>query len=457
MFKKVLIANRGEIAIRIIRALREMGIRSVAVYSTADKDSLHVRLADEAICIGPAAPAQSYLNIPAIIAAAEVTGAEAIHPGYGFLSENAYFSEICETNGIVFIGASPDNIRMMGNKSVARETMQRFKVPTVPGSEGLIQNETELVKIAKEMGYPLMIKASAGGGGKGMRVVAGPDQLVDMYNLAKNEARSAFGNDDVYVEKYVEEPRHVEIQVMSDVNGHAIHLFERDCSVQRRHQKLIEESPSTAIDETLRTQMGQAAVAVAKGIRYQGLGTVEFLVDKHKNFYFMEMNTRIQVEHPVTECVTGVDLVREQILIAATRRLRLKQSDIQLRGHSMEFRVNAEDYKRNFAPCPGKINLYLPPGGMGVRVDSHVYPGYTVPSNYDSLIAKLIVWAEDRPAAIARAKRALDEFVIDGVQTTIPFHLKVLDNPKFISGDFNTSLVDVDFAQGVREIERVVS
>ena len=442
MFKKILIANRGEIAIRIIRACKEMGIKSVAVYSEADRHSLHVKLADEAICIGPAAPSKSYLNILAIIAAAEVSGAEAIHPGYGFLSENAYFSEVCKANKITFIGATPENIRMMGNKSQAKKTMQKFKVPTVPGSDGLVESDKELDAIAEKTGYPLMIKASAGGGGKGMRIVNGPEHLHELYHNAVAEARSAFGNGDIYIEKFIEAPRHVEIQVMSDSKGNAIHLGERDCTVQRRHQKLIEESPSPILTEKLRKKMGDAAVKAASSLKYEGVGTIEFLVDKHKNFYFMEMNTRIQVEHPVTEVVTSIDLLKEQIKIAATKKMILRQKDIEFRGHCIEFRINAEDHTRNFAPSPGKIDLFLPPGGIGVRVDTHIYPGYVVPSNYDSLLGKLIVWGADRTEAIQRANRALEEFVISGVATTIPFHLEVLKHPKFISGDFDTSFVD---------------
>ena len=442
MFKKILIANRGEIALRIIRACRELGIKSVAVYSEADRDSLHVKLADESICIGPASPKESYLNIPRVISAAEVSGAQAIHPGYGFLSENAYFSEVCSANNIVFIGASPENIRLMGNKSEAKATMKRFNVPTVPGSDGIIESEDQLDAIAERTGFPLMIKASAGGGGKGMRIVESNAQLHEMYTIATSEAKSAFGNGDVYIEKFVENPRHVEIQVLSDEHGHAIHLGERDCTVQRRHQKLIEESPSPVLDEVLREKMGTAAVTVASALRYKGAGTVEFLVDKHRNFYFMEMNTRIQVEHPVTEMVTSIDLLKQQILIAATGSLKLQQSDVHLNGHAIEFRINAEDHTRHFAPSPGKINLFLPPGGMGVRVDSHIYPGYVVPPFYDSLLGKLIVWGKDRTEAIARAERALDEFIVDGVHTTIPFHILALRHPQFVKGEFDTSFVE---------------
>lgn len=438
----MLIANRGEIAIRIIRACRELGLESVAVFSEADKESLHVKLADEAICIGPANPTESYLNIPAIISAAEVSGAQAIHPGYGFLSENAYFSEICKANKIIFIGASPQNIRLMGNKSQAKDTMKKLNVPLVRGSDGVVKSEKALVEVAQEVGYPLMIKASAGGGGKGMRLVMTEDELIDQYRIASNEAKSAFGNGEVYVEQFVQEPRHVEIQILSDKTGHAVHIGERDCTIQRRHQKLIEESPSPVMTEKLRKSMGDAAVKAAQGIKYHGAGTVEFLVDKDLNFYFMEMNTRIQVEHPVSEMVSSIDLIREQILIAQTGKCRLKQSDIVLKGHAIEFRINAEDHERNFAPCPGKISLFLPPNGPGTRFDSHVYPGYEVPRYYDSMLGKLIVWDEDRDKAIKRAQRALDEFVIDGVKTTLPCHKQILDNKHFISGNFDTGFID---------------
>ncbi len=442
MFKKILIANRSEIAVRIIRACKEMGIKSVAVYSEADKDSLHVKLADESVCIGPPAPNESYLNIPRIISAAEMTGAQAIHPGYGFLAENPYFSEVCAANNIVFIGASPENIRLMGNKSQAKKTMQQFEVPTVPGSEGIVSDEKELQHLAKKIGFPLMIKAVAGGGGRGIRVVDSMEKLLEMYHLSVNEATAAFGCGDVYVEKFIENPRHVEIQILSDKKGHAIHLGERDCSVQRRHQKLLEESPSPILTDVLRSKMGDAAVRAAKAINYEGAGTVEFLVDKHQHFYFMEMNTRIQVEHPVTEMVTSIDIVKEQILIAATHTLQLKQSDIVMRGHAIELRINAEDHTRNFAPCPGTVEWYLPSGGPGVRVDSHLYPGYKIPPYYDSLLGKLIVWGKDRTEALERANRAIDEFIVDGVSTTLPFHHLVINNKQFISGHFDTSFVE---------------
>jgi acetyl-CoA carboxylase, biotin carboxylase subunit len=445
MFKKILIANRGEIAIRIIRACKELDCKTVAIYSEADKESLHVKLADESYCIGPALPSKSYLNIPAIISVAEVSGADALHPGYGFLSESAYFSELCQDHKITFIGPSPQNISLMGNKSQAKITMRKFSVPVVPGSVGIIKSEQDLVNVAKKTGYPLLIKAVAGGGGKGMRIVTEQEQLIEMYNIAVAEALSAFNNGEMYVEKYIEEPRHIEIQILSDKKGNAIHLGERDCSIQRRHQKLIEESPSPFLDAKLREKMGAAAVAAAKGIKYQGAGTIEFVVDKKKNFYFIEMNTRIQVEHPVTEMVTNVDLIKEQIKIAATGKLALKQSDIKLQGHALEMRINAEDYQKNFMPCPGKIKLYLPSGGIGVRVDSHLYQGYTVPPNYDSLLGKLIVWGKDRQEALKRAERALDEFVIDGLPTTIPFHQLVLKNEKFKKGDFDTSFIAKNF------------
>ncbi|MBT3260769.1 acetyl-CoA carboxylase biotin carboxylase subunit [bacterium] len=445
MFKKVLIANRGEIAIRIIRACKELDCKTVAIYSEADKESLHVKLADESYCIGPALPSKSYLNIPAIISVAEVSGADALHPGYGFLSESAYFSELCQDHKITFIGPSPQNISLMGDKSQAKITMRKFNVPVVPGSVGVIKSEQDLESVAKKTGYPLLIKAVAGGGGKGMRIVTEQEQLIEMYNIAVAEALSAFNNGEMYVEKYIEEPRHIEIQILSDKKGNAIHLGERDCSIQRRHQKLIEESPSPFLDAKLREKMGAAAVAAAKGIKYQGAGTIEFVVDKKKNFYFIEMNTRIQVEHPVTEMVTNVDLIKEQIKIAATGKLTLKQSDIKLQGHALEMRINAEDYQKNFMPCPGKIKLYLPSGGIGVRVDSHLYQGYTVPPNYDSLLGKLIVWGKDRQEALKRAERALDEFVIDGLPTTIPFHQLVLKNEKFRKGDFDTSFIAKNF------------
>ncbi|MFA5879582.1 MAG: acetyl-CoA carboxylase biotin carboxylase subunit [Candidatus Margulisiibacteriota bacterium] len=442
MFKKILISNRGEIAIRIIRACKELGIKTVAVYSEADKNSLHVKFADEAFCIGPALPKKSYLNIPAIIATAEVSGAEAIHPGYGFLAENDNFSEICQENNIVFIGATPENIRLMGNKNEARKTMVKHGIPIIPGSKDLITNETHLEKIANEIGFPVIIKASAGGGGKGMRIIRSDKEVREMFRLAVAESQAAFGNGDVYVEKYIENPHHIEFQILADGNGHAVHLGERDCSIQRRHQKLIEEAPSPFLNETLRNKMGAIAVKVAKTINYQGAGTIEFLVDKNHNFYFMEMNTRIQVEHPITEEITKIDLIKEQIMIAATKKLPLKQKDIQIKGHSIEFRINAEDYHKNFMPCPGKVNLMLPAGGIGVRFDSHIYPGYQIPSAYDSMLGKLIIWGSNRKEAIARAERALNEFVIDGISTTIPFHLKVLQTKNFKNGVYDTNFLE---------------
>lgn len=445
LFKKVLIANRGEIAIRVIRACREMGISTVAVYSEGDANSLHVRFADEAICIGPAAAGKSYLNVPAIISAAEVTGAEAIHPGYGFMAENADFSEICSANNIVFIGASPENIRLMGNKSMAKDTMKKNKVPCVPGSDGVVKNEKELEEVVKQTGYPIMIKASSGGGGKGMRMVKNESELKSSFRNAVAEATAAFGDGDVYVEKLIEKPRHVEIQILSDKHKHAIHLGERDCSIQRRHQKLLEECPSPVVNDELREKMGLAAIRAAQAISYQGAGTVEFLLDKNGDFYFMEMNTRIQVEHTITEMITNLDIVKQQIKIAATGKLELQQSDVVFNGHSIEFRINAENPMNDFSPSPGVIDLFLPPGGFGVRTDSHVYPTYRVPPHYDSLLGKLIVWGRDRNEAIARGLRALDEFVIDGVDTTIPFHKWVLKHPKFIEGDVTTHFLEENY------------
>lgn len=440
MFNKILIANRGEIALRIIRTCKELGIKTVAVYSEADRDSLHVTFADEAVCIGPPQSKDSYLKIPLIISAAQITGADAIHPGYGFLAENASFSEICKESDIKFIGPSPKMISAMGNKSFAKDTMKKNGVPVIPGSDGVLKNEEEGKKLAHEIGFPVIIKASAGGGGKGMRVVSEEKDFDKAYQMAKTEAESAFGNADVYLEKYVENPRHVEIQIMGDAFGNVYHYGERDCSVQRRHQKLIEESPSPAIDAETRSKMGEAAIIGAKAVKYEGAGTIEFLVDKHKNFYFMEMNTRIQVEHPVTEAVYNVDLVRQQILAAAGEKIdTLPKKPV---GHSMEFRINAEDPENGFRPSPGKIESLHFPGGFGVRVDSHVYQYYSIPPFYDSLIAKLIVWSKNRQNTIARARRALEEFTIEGIKTTIPFHLKVLDDERFISGNFDTSFLE---------------
>ena len=440
MFNKILIANRGEIALRIIRACKELGIKTVAVYSEADRDALHVTFADEAVCIGPAPSKDSYLKIPSIISAAQVTGADAIHPGYGFLAENANFSEICHESGIKFIGPSPKMISAMGDKSFAKETMKKNGVPVIPGSDGVLKSDEEGRKLAHEVGFPVIIKASAGGGGKGMRVVWEEKDFGKAFQMAKTEAESAFGNADVYLEKYVEKPRHVEIQVMGDSFGNVYHYGERDCSVQRRHQKLIEESPSPAIDAETRSKMGEAAILGATAVRYEGAGTIEFLVDKYKNFYFMEMNTRIQVEHPVTEAVYNVDLVRQQILVAAGEKVdTLPKKPI---GHSMEFRINAEDPENGFRPSPGKIESLHFPGGFGVRVDSHVYQYYSIPPFYDSLIAKLIVWSKNRQSTLARARRALEEFTVEGIKTTIPFHLKVLEDERFINGDFDTSFLD---------------
>lgn len=440
MFEKILIANRGEIALRVIRTCRDMGIKTVAVYSTADKDSLHVRFADEAVCIGPPASKESYLSIPRIIAAAEITNVDAIHPGYGFLAENAEFSEICAESEIKFIGPSPDMIRSMGDKAYAKDTMRKANVPVVPGSDGVVTNPEDAKKIAGDFGYPVLIKASAGGGGKGMRIVHNESEIENAFTMATNEALNAFGNGEVYIEKFVENPRHIEIQVLGDQYGNVVHLGERDCSVQRRHQKLIEETPSPFITDEIREAMGAAAVKGAKSVNYEGAGTIEFIVDKNKNFYFMEMNTRIQVEHPVTEQVTGVDLIREQICVAAGEKLKVKK--VKREGHSIECRINAENPDKNFAPSPGKITTFHVPGGLGVRVDTHVYANYVIPPYYDSMIAKLIVTADDREEAIKRMYRALDEFVVEGIHTTIPFHKKVMRHEKFIEGDFDTSFIE---------------
>ena len=441
MFKKILIANRGEIALRIIRACREMRIRTVVVYSEADRDSLPVRFADEAYCIGPPASANSYLNIANIISVAELSGAEAIHPGYGFLSENAHFAEVCESCGITFIGPSAEAIERMGNKSEARKTMMEAGVPVVPGSEGIIRDKEEALEIAEKIGYPVLIKASAGGGGKGMRVAHNSDDLISSINAAQNEAAAAFGDAGVYLEKYVEEPRHIEFQILGDKHGNIINLGERDCSVQRRNQKLLEEAPSVALTPSLRRRMGEMAVKAAKAVNYYNAGTVEFLLDKNNNFYFIEMNTRIQVEHPVTEMVTGIDLIKEQIRIAAGEPLGYKQSDIKIKGWAIECRINAEDPEKNFMPCPGKIDAYLPPGGPWVRMDSAVYQGYKVPPFYDSMIGKLIVWGENRECAIARMERALSEFIIEGIPTTISFQKKILSNAFYKKGEVYTNFI----------------
>ncbi len=443
MFKKILVANRGEIALRVIRTCKEMGIQTVAVYSTADAESLHVKFADEAVCIGPALSSESYLKVANIIAAAEITNADAIHPGYGFLSENARFSKICEEHGIKFIGASPEMIDRMGDKANAKATMKAAGVPCVPGSDGVIESFEQCKKVAKSIGYPVMLKASAGGGGKGMRAVWKEDDLKSAWDSAKQESKAAFGNDDMYMEKLIEEPRHIEIQVVGDSNGKACHLSERDCSVQRRHQKLTEEVPSPFMTNALRKKMGEAAVKAAEYINYEGAGTVEFLVDKHRNFYFMEMNTRIQVEHPITEQVIDFDLIREQILVAAGVPISGKNYTPNL--HSIECRINAEDPYNDFRPSPGRITTLHSPGGHGVRLDTHVYAGYVIPPNYDSMIAKLITTAQTREEAINKMKRALDEFVIEGIKTTIPFHRQLMDHPDYISGNYTTKFME-DFS-----------
>ncbi|MBF4465964.1 MULTISPECIES: acetyl-CoA carboxylase biotin carboxylase subunit [Flavobacterium] len=440
MFKKILIANRGEIALRVIRTCKEMGIKTVAVYSTADAESLHVKFADEAVCIGPPPSNLSYLKMSNIIAAAEITNADAIHPGYGFLSENAKFSKICQEHGIKFIGAAPEMIDRMGDKASAKATMKAAGVPCVPGSDGLLESFEQTQKLAKEFGYPVMLKATAGGGGKGMRAVWKEEELLKAWESARQEAAAAFGNDGMYMEKLIEEPRHIEIQVVGDSYGKACHLSERDCSVQRRHQKLTEETPSPFMTDELRTAMGEAAVKAAEFIKYEGAGTVEFLVDKHRNFYFMEMNTRIQVEHPITEQVIDYDLIREQIMVAAGIPISGKNYLPQL--HAIECRINAEDPYNDFRPSPGKITTLHMPGGHGVRLDTHVYSGYSIPPNYDSMIAKLITTAQSREEAISKMRRALDEFVIEGVKTTIPFHRQLMDDPRYIAGDYTTAFMD---------------
>jgi len=440
MFKKMLIANRGEIALRVIRTCKEMGIKTVAVYSTADADSLHVKFADEAVCIGPPLSSESYLKISSIIAAAEITNADAIHPGYGFLSENAKFSKICEEHHIKFIGASAEMIERMGDKASAKETMKSAGVPCVPGSEGIIKDFKECKKIAKKTGYPVMLKATAGGGGKGMRAVWEEENLQEAWDAARYESMAAFGNNDMYMEKLIEEPRHIEIQIVGDSRGKACHLSERDCSIQRRHQKLTEEVPSPFMTPALRKKMGNAAVKAAEFIKYEGAGTVEFLVDKNRNFYFMEMNTRIQVEHPITEQVIDFDLIREQILVAAGVPISGKNYTPNL--HAIECRINAEDPYNNFRPSPGKITILHAPGGHGVRLDTHVYAGYTIPANYDSMIAKLITTAQTREEAINKMKRALDEFVIEGIKTTIPFHRQLMDNPDYVAGNYTTDFMN---------------
>jgi acetyl-CoA carboxylase, biotin carboxylase subunit len=440
VFRKILIANRGEIALRVIRTCREMGIKTVAVYSTADRNSLHIKFADEAVCIGPGPSALSYLNIPNLVSAAEITNADAIHPGYGFIAENAEFSKICEEYNIKFIGPSAEMINLMGDKATAKDTMKKAGVPTIPGSDGLLKSVEEGLSIAKEIGYPIILKATAGGGGKGMRIVNDPSEFKKAWDSAKTEAGAAFGNSGLYLEKFVEEPRHVEIQVVGDQYGKVCHLSERDCSIQRRHQKLVEETPSPILDQELREKMGEAAIKGASAINYEGAGTIEFLVDKHGNFYFMEMNTRIQVEHPVTEQVTDFDLIKEQIKVAAG--IPISGQNYYPRLCAMECRINAEDPARDFRPSPGRIETLHIPGGLGVRVDSHVYAGYVIPPNYDSMIAKLIVTAQTREECILRMKRALQEFIVEGVKTTIPFHIKLMDDEKFKSGKFTTKFLD---------------
>ncbi len=441
-FQKILIANRGEIAVRIIRACKEMGIFTVAVFSEADRDALHVRLADEAYCIGPTSSKDSYLNYANIMSVATLTEVDAIHPGYGFLAENADFAEICESCNITFIGPSPAAISKMGDKSIAKQTMKEAGVPVIPGSDGLVEDMEEAVRVAREIGYPVLIKATAGGGGKGIRIAEDEESLIRQITNAQQEAEKAFGNAGVYLEKYLTGMRHVEVQILADKHGNVVHLGERDCSIQRRRQKLIEEAPSPAITPEIRARMGEAAVRAAKAVEYSGAGTIEFLLDPDGNFYFMEMNTRIQVEHPVTEMITNVDIIKEMIRIAEGQPLSFTQEDITFNGWSIECRINAENPERNFMPSPGVVDFYLPPGGTGVRVDSAVYPGYTISPHYDSMIAKLIVWGRDRQEAIERMKRALSEFAIEGVHTTIPFHLKLLNHPRFVQGDFDIKFLD---------------
>lgn len=442
LFKKILIANRGEIAVRILRACKELGIMTVAVYSDIDRDSLHVRLADESVCIGPASATQSYLNIPAILSAAEITDSDAVHPGYGFLSENFHFAEACTTSGITFIGPTPENIRLGGDKAKARQTMKRKGVPIVSGSDGPVATEEIATKVAKKIGFPVVLKASAGGGGHGMKIVAEEKDIEQAFYMAQREALTAFGNSEIYIEEYIPELRHIEVQIMADNKGNIIHLGERDCSIQRRHQKLIEESPSSmASTEKFKKRIGELGVKAARAIKYRNVGTVEFIVDPKGNIYFIEINTRIQVEHPVTEAVTGIDIVKEQIKLAAGFPLEYKQSQIRPSGHAIECRINAEDPER-FIPSPGKITFLSIPGGPGVRVDTAIYNGYVIPSQYDSLIAKLVVYDKNRTDAIIKMKRALDEFIIEGVKTTIPLHKRVMEDPDFVRGDFNTTFIE---------------
>lgn len=452
MFKKVLIANRGEIAIRIIRACKELGIKTVAVYSTQDENALHTVFADEAVCIGPPSSSQSYLNTARIISAAEITGADAIHPGYGFLAENSDFAEMCTSCNIVFIGPSPEVIRRMGDKSEAKNSMLSAGVPVIPGSTGVVKTDEEAYRIAAEFGYPVILKAVAGGGGKGMRIVREEKNLENNFMMARAEAEASFGNPDLYIEKYIESPRHIEIQLLGDKYGNMVYLGERECSIQRRHQKLIEESPSPIVDEKLRKTMGEAAVKGALHVGYFSAGTIEFLVDADRNFYFMEMNTRIQVEHPVTEMIYNVDLIKEQLLIAADEHLKIRQYQLKPNGHAIECRINAEDPANNFIPSPGEVTSFYQPGGPGTRVDTHIYSSYQIPPFYDSLIAKLIVWGKDRQEAISRLRRALDEFVIEGIKTTIPFHKYVIMTPEFLSGTFDTHFIEKIYRKELIEI-----
>lgn len=445
MIKKVLVANRGEIAVRIIRAAKELGIRTVAVYSEADKNSLHVKLADQSVCIGPALSSKSYLAYQNLLGAAEATKADAIHPGYGFLSENADFADACDALGIKFIGPSSDAIRSLGDKATARKTMREAGVPITPGSRDIITSEKEALKAAKEIGYPVIIKASAGGGGKGMRIAHSEDELIDSYLMASNEAKASFNNPDVYMERYIENPRHIEVQILGDQHGNVVHLFERDCSLQRRHQKLLEEAPSPTLDAETRRKMGEAAVMAAKAANYSSAGTIEFIMTPEGEFFFMEMNTRIQVEHPVTEMISGQDLIKEQFRIASGEQLSFKQEDLFVNGHSIECRINAEDSEKNFMPCPGKVTKYIVPGGNGIRVDSAVYEGYTILPFYDSMIAKLIVHGKNRQEAINKMKRALGEFVIEGVKTTIPFHQRILEDSDFLAGNITTHFIEKKF------------
>ncbi len=444
-FEKVLVANRGEIAIRIIRAAKELNLKTVAVYSEADADALHTRLADESVCIGPAPARESYLNITRLISAAEITGARAIHPGYGFLAENAEFAEICESCGIVFIGPKPEHIRAMGDKIKAKETFARFGASGIPGSEGQVENIKDARKVAARIGYPVILKAAAGGGGKGMRIVRTEEEMESGFRIAQAEAKAAFGDPRLYIEKYIEKPRHIEVQILGDQHGNVVAIGERECSIQRRHQKLIEEAPSVAVDDDLRKRLLNTAVKATAGIGYQSAGTIEFLMDENKNFYFMEMNTRIQVEHPVTEMVTGIDILKEQIKIALGEKLSFQQSNVKLMGNAIECRINAEDPGRNFAPSPGKISFFHMPQGIGVRFDTHIFAGYKIPTQYDSLIGKLICHGNSRLEAIARMRRALEEIVIEGIATTIPFHLQVMNNEKFLSGDISTKFIEENF------------